>query len=227
MRKAMLAATFLAASCGGPSRSAPARAEVAEDTSAGEGCSYRPSLVALRHRTRDMAPTAALAALNAYAADPANENPAACQSLALDAAIGEQEQALVTLRLADGRSVPAHASYRCDVVDPRTTACRGAVEDGTAHPYSIGVFRDGAGPIELPKPITATIASAFPGAKLEAVYRLRVADLLDGGRATKLPTAAPVALAPDKALMAVIAIFSTPHGPKYHKLVWYYGLKLS
>lgn len=147
--------------------------------------------------------------------------------MALDALMDTREQALVTLRLADGRSIPAQTSYRCGVVDSRTTACRGAVEDGTAHPYSIGVFRDGAGPIALTKPTTATIASALPGAQLEAVYRLNVAGLLDGGRAKKLPTDTPIALAPDKALMAVVAIFSTPHGHKHHKLVWYYGLNLS
>lgn len=167
--------------------------------------------------------SAALSVLNAYAADPASENPEACQSMALDALMDTREQALVSLRLADGRSIPAQTSYRCDVVDPRTTACRGAMEDGTAHPYSIGVFRDGAGPIAMTKPTTATIASALPGAKLEAVYHLNVAGLLDGGRAEKLRTDAPIALARDKALLAVIAIFSTPHGRKHHKLVWYYG----
>lgn len=224
MRIVMLVAASLAASCNGPAGPTPTQADITDESSAGDGCPYRPSFVTLRHRTRDMAPTAALAALNAYAADPANENPEACQSMALDAAIGEREQALVTLRLADGRSIPAHTSHRCEIVDPVTTACRGAGEDGTAHPFSLGILRGGTGQVVLTKPTTATIAGALPGAKLEAVYRLRVADLLDGGRATKLPTVAPIALAPDQALAAVVAIFSTRQGRRHHKLVWYYGL---
>lgn len=231
-RKAVLvltaAALGIGPGCDGPrapvadTRYATVGREEAAHTQ-GATCPYLPSFAELRERVEHMDPVAPVSALTAYA----TENPDACQSMALDAAIATREQALVTLRLADGRSIPAHTSYRCDIVASGTTACRGTVEDATAHPYSVGVFRDGAGPLALSGPTTATIASALPGAKLEAVYRLNVADLLDGGHAKRLPTGNPVTLAPDKALMAVIAIFSAPHGWKRHKLVWYYGLNIS
>lgn len=77
------------------------------------------------------------------------------------------------------------------------------------------------GRVALSKPTAATIVGALPGAKLNAVYRLRVADLLDGGRATKLPSTAPIALAPGNALMALVAIYTKSPG-RSHKFVWYY-----
>lgn len=173
-------------------REQSASSNSASSNTDGDTCPYLPSFPALRNRIARLDASAGLAALNAYQDDPRSENPNACQSMALDALMDAREQALVTLRLADGKPIPAHTSYRCGAIDPRTTACRGAVEDGTAHPYSIGVFRDGAGPIALTGPTTAMIASALSGAKLEAVYRLNVATLLDGGRAKKLRTDAPM-----------------------------------
>ena len=213
---------LLQAGCdGGQNVTAPAiqqrRDGIAQATAKRDACPYRPSFVQLREAVRAVEGAAALAALYGFAANPANESADACQSIALDAAISARESALVTLRLADGRSLPAQASYRCDAVMPKTAACNGVVEDGTARPFSTGVT-----PIVLGGPLKATVRSKLPGATLDAVYSVRVADLLDGGGVQRLPVDAPVTLAPGEILMATVAIYRAPRAGKFRKFVWYY-----
>jgi hypothetical protein len=182
-----------------------------------DACPYLQSFVMVRKRATAMPAAAALPILYRYAADPGNDNPEACQSVALDAEIATREMSLATIRLSDGRSIKAQASYRCDLIEPRTTACNGAVEDATARPFQAGIK-----PIELNEATSATVVNGLPGATLLSIHRIRVAQSLDGGQAVRLPTNAAVRLGTSGELMAIVAIYTGARPWKFRKVVWYY-----
>lgn len=96
-------------------------------------CPYLPQFETLRSTVKNEPPLQSLPRLYAYLADPANENPAACEPFEIERLIGEREIAMVTLAV-EGRA-PLHPdrAYHCDRIDPRTTRCDGMVADDTGH----------------------------------------------------------------------------------------------
>ena len=180
-----------------------------------DDCPYRPNYVALRSRVATTPPAAGVTALYRYAADPENDNPAACEGIAIEQAIAGLELQLV--RLVSGRrSLKPAASYRCTAFDARSTACNGLVGDDTALPDPQG------GPVERAStPLRARVVSDLPDAKLIALYSAPVGKLQDGVVATRLPPGPTLRLGKPASTIAVIAIFSAPQPWRYRKLVWY------
>jgi hypothetical protein len=189
----------------------------ADGAGAIDTCPYLPQFKALERNIAGMPPAAGLAAIAHYEADPENENPAACESFALDDLMSEREKKLVAL--VDGKTkLHAQSAFHCDALLEGTTKCNGVFEDGTAHPLSGGIR-----PRHLKEAATLRLESALPDAQLDGVYLAPIGDLLDGKPATRLDAAAgEITLAPPHGLTALMVIFRAPPPWSYRKLVWYF-----
>jgi hypothetical protein len=192
--------------------SAAAHAAGAADT-----CPYLPQFRKLKKEIAGMTAAPALAALSRYEADPENDNPEACEVMALHELMSKRETKLVFL--AGGKTkLCAQSACRCDALLEGTEKCNGIFEDGTAHPRSGGIR-----PRHLEDTANLRIESALPGARLDSVYLAPIGDLIDGKPATKLDaTAGEITLAPPHGLTALMVIFRAPPPWSYRKLVWYF-----
>jgi hypothetical protein len=180
-------------------------------------CPYLPQFKALELNIAGTPPAAGLAAIARYEADPENENPAACESFALDELMSDREKELVALVRGETK-LRAQSAFHCDALLQGTMKCNGVFEDGTAHPLSGGIR-----PRHLKEAATLRIESALPDAQLDGVYLAPIGDLLDGKPATRLDaTAGAITLAPPHGLTALMVIFRAPPPWSYRKLVWYF-----
>lgn len=188
-----------------------ARASPAE----AQACPFLPQFETLRASIAHAPPADALPVLYAYFADPANENPAACESFEIERLIGAQERALVTLAIAGRGPIPPDAAYHCDRFDPRTTQCDGLVADDTGH-------TDGLQPsTQVIGRFAGRIRSALPGARLIGVYRATLGDDFRRRPAPRLSTR-PSFAATVRSGDVLIALFAAPAPFKVRKLVWYF-----
>ncbi|MET0247767.1 MAG: hypothetical protein ABW182_13535 [Sphingomonas sp.] len=178
-------------------------------------CPYLPQFETLRSTVENEPPLQSLPRLYAYLADPANENPAACEPFEIERLIGEREIAMVTLAV-EGRA-PLHPdrAYHCDRIDPRTTRCDGMVADDTGHSDQLPK----AGPIS--GRFVGSIRTTLPGTRLIGVYRARLGDNFNARPAIRLDPRRPVSMTarPGDVL---IAVFTAPAPFKLRKLVWYF-----
>jgi hypothetical protein len=181
-------------------------------------CPTVPQFQALVNRLNTMGPAASLSALDAYVANPANENPNACEALELDGLIAQRERSLVTLSIG-GRKIAPGAVFNCNVLQGRTLACNGAVEDATAHPATSDMQ------FEPPQhPVAVTLMSTLPGMTLIRVYVSRTGDLLDGIPPAPLNArGSGFRLNPASNANILFAIFRAPPPWRFRKFVWYFG----
>lgn len=183
---------------------------------AADNCPYLPDYVQLRQQLHGMPPVEAVAALERYSSS--HENPEACEAIEIDRQSGALERQLFTLD--DGRQrVAAHAVYRCNRVDLRTARCDGPVEDGTAHPMSLG---EPSARLQH-APSNADFRTELRGSALHRVYMVSLADALDGRAARRLIVRhGKVRISEDARNVAIVAIYRT-NGPlwRFRKAVWW------
>lgn len=184
--------------------------------SAQEGCPYLPEFKALRSKLDAMSAQKAVQALQDYVVH--HENPEACELDDIDRLLSEREPRLVSLVIGS-KKIPAQVVYRCNEFDPITAQCRSPWEDGTAHPMSAGIAL-------MPAPAAGTsyrVAERLPSAKLVGLYRISLADALDGKAATAIiAKKGQTSWRPVSGAIAFIAIYKTDGPWAYRKAVWYF-----
>jgi hypothetical protein len=162
---------------------------------------------------------ASLTALNAYAADPANDNPNACEALELDSLITERERGLVALDFA-GRKIAPGAVFHCNALQGPALVCNGITEDGTAHPLDAGTRAEPLG-----HAVTARLVSSLPGMVLQRLYLAATGGLLDGTSLQPLDAdRSGFRLDPASKANVLIAIFKAPPPWRIRKFAWYFDL---
>lgn len=178
-------------------------------------CPFLPQFETLRDASARAAPADALGQLYAYFADPANENPAACEAFEIERLIGERERALVSFERAGHAPIPADAAYHCNRFDPRTTQCNGVVADDTGHSNGLRM----TSPID--GRVVGRVRSALPGARLVGLYRATLGDDFGRRPATRLNPRQPIAMTAGRGEV-LIALYAAPAPFKFRKLVWYF-----
>lgn len=186
---------------------------------AADNCPFLPDYEQLRQQLPNMAAAEVVAALERYSRS--HENPEACEAIEIDRQLGVFERQLFTLGTS-AQALPriaAHAVYRCNRVDLRTARCDGPVEDGTAHPMSLGEPSARLQHV----PLNASFRAELRGSKLYRVYLVSLADALDGRAARRMVTRQGQVRIPDDARnVAIIAIYRTSGSPwRFRKAVWW------
>lgn len=164
-----------------------------------------------------MPSVAALRTLYAYAADPANENPAACEAIELEEQISERERALVVLRSPTHPPFRPAAAFHCNSPDPRTTQCDGVVADGTAQPDARRLSRPPSA-----ERVVVRLVSRLQGARLIGLYRTSLFDVVRGRPVVRIDAAQPIRIGGQPGGVVIIALYGAPAPYKVRKLVWYY-----
>lgn len=140
-----------------------------------------------------------------------------CEYSEIDRLLAIEEAKLFQF-IAEGTKQTAQVVYRCNQFDPRTARCESPLEDNTAHPFSSGIS-----PLTIPDGKQIKFISALPRANLAAVYRVSLADALDGKSATLLSSGTETIAFPSSAKnIALIAIYTTQDTWRYRKAIWYY-----
>lgn len=183
-----------------------------------ESCPFLPQYRVLERKIASKPPVAALKSLNAYAQDPGNENPAACESIELDRQIGLRERMLSTLVSTGAPCLHADAAFHCDAPDQNTTQCDGIVADGTAQPDAV---RMRPSPAARPA-MFVQLRTRIPGARLIGVYRTSLGDIAAGRAVVRVDATHPISVRSRSQGVVVIALLSAPGPYKVRKLVWYF-----
>jgi hypothetical protein len=196
------------------------RCAVAGAGEQGAACPTLPQFQSLMARLDTMDPAASLTALDAYAANPANDNPNACEALELDSLITERERGLVVLAIG-GREIGPGAVFHCNALQGRALVCNGTTEDGTAHPLAAGIRAEPLG-----HAVTATLVSNLPGMILQRLYLATTGGLLDGAPPKPLHAdQSGFRLDPGSKANILIAIFRAPPPWRIRKFAWYFDLQ--
>jgi hypothetical protein len=186
----------------------------ADPAQASEACDASPAWRALRHRLPDMKPSAAVRAVQRHVAFRPKPQP--CELAQIDRALDPVERSLVVLQ-AGTRRLPAQAVFRCEAIDPGTAQCRGPVPDATLDPARVAIAT-----ADLPA-ATSGLDYQLPQARLTAVYRIGLADALEGKPATRLdPAKGGFMLMKDGTDWILIAIIEAKGPWRYRKAVWYF-----
>jgi hypothetical protein len=175
---------------------------------------FLPQHAKLEATLRAASHTEALHALYAYAADPGNENPAACEAFDLDRQIGKHEAALVAL-VAIGHA-PLHPAtvFHCRTAEPRTTLCNGVVADDTVRPGVVLPLTRGR--------YTARLHSRLPRARLLGLYVTTLKDAFAARPVRRVEAGREITIAARPHGTVLIALFSASAPFKVRKFVWYH-----
>lgn len=180
-----------------------------------DGCTYLPEFQALSAQLSQQPAGKAAAALTRYIAD--HENLENCEYTEIDRMLAAQEAQLFRV-LADKTDLKAQIVYRCNQFDPRTANCDSPMQDNTAHPFSAGIS-----PLAVPDTRKIKVVSELPGATLQAIYQISLADAIDGKSATLLSSKkSELLLISGKNGFALMAIYKTTGPWRYRKIVWYF-----
>lgn len=176
---------------------------------------FLPQFEAMRGTIAQAPPSEALQLLYAYFANPANENPAACEAFEIERLIGERERRLVALDIQGRAPLHPDTAYHCTRFVRRTTQCNGVVADDTGHIDALPTQN------ATPAPFVAQLRSALPGAWLIGVYRATLGDGFLERPARRLDACKPITMTP-KPGDVLIALYFAPAPYKVRKLVWHF-----
>ncbi len=189
--------------------SAPSNPAVA----AAPGCPYLPEFLSLRSELPGLDAAVVADRLNRYAAQ--YSNPEGCEGTELERLLNDAESQLFHLAFADTR-YPAQLTLRCESWDARTTRCQGPVEDGTAHPTTLGLTA-----LTLPTS-SFRLETGLKDAKLLGAYVVSLAAALDGKPAQPLSGGSAFDLPSGTKDVAVVAIYETGGNWPFRKVIWYF-----
>lgn len=188
----------------------PVTAQQAQDE-----CAYLPAFQKLLTQLPILSPSQAAVALAGYVSS--HENPENCEYSEIDRLLAGQEVKLFGFVAGNTRQ-DAQVVYRCNQFDPRTARCESPMMDETAHPFSAGIPS-----LAMPDTRRIKLITELPGATLAAIYRVSLANALDGKVATLLSSGKSEISFPSSTKgMALIAIYKTSGPWRYRKVVWYF-----
>jgi hypothetical protein len=180
-----------------------------------DGCTYLPEFQALSAQLSQQPAGKAAVALARYITD--HDNLENCEYTEIDRMLSEKEAQLFRV-ITDKTDLKAQIVYRCNQFDSRTANCESPMLDNTAHPFSAGIS-----PLAIPGTRKIKFVSELPGATLQAIYRISLADAIDGKSAILLSSKkSELLLISGKKDFALMAIYKTTGPWRYRKVVWYF-----
>ncbi len=181
-----------------------------------DDCPYSLEFQTIKAKLDTLSPIEAAQVLRGFASK--NQSTQTCEAIAINQSLEKQEKQLITLLHPDKTSTPAHAVFRCNVFNSKTTQCQSPMEDTTVHANQANVIA----PLLKTQTGAFHIESHLAGTTLHSVYVTTINKALDGKPAKRLRGKNNIkgsSLVPSTVL---IVIYQTSDSWAYRKAVWYF-----